>query len=138
MRRPALFIGYLALLSVLSGWLMSRMSWIGRIGVSLFHRDYQFLKVWYKGALLVFGGLVVLYLMQGLAQRRLSKGRNRVIQILALLAAIAGLWLSYSDFQDDLSHHLLRERFHVGVYLFWVGWMSISIACISGRRQHHS
>lgn len=127
MRRALPFLVYLALLSLLSGWLMSRMSWIGRVGVNLFHHEYRFLKYWYKGAALVFGVLLVLFLLQSRARNRLSPAKSRGVQIFALAAAALGLWATYSDFRSDFSHSLLRERFHLGAYLFWVGWMSVSL-----------
>jgi hypothetical protein len=109
MRRALPFVVYLALLSLLSGWLMSRMSWVGRMGVNLIHREYRFLKYWYKGAALVFGVLLLLFLLQSWARRRLSQAKNRGLQIFALVAAVTGLWATYSDFRSDWSHSLLRK-----------------------------
>lgn len=135
MRRALPFVVYLALLSLLSGWLLSRMSWIGRVGVNLFHREYRFLKYWYKGAALVFVVLLALFLLQSWARRRLSPAKSRGVQIFALVAAVAGLWATYSDFRSDWSHSLLRERFHLGAYLFWIGWMSVSLYLLTPRRS---
>lgn len=127
MRRTIPFILFLGILSAISGWLMSRMSWIGRVGINLFHKDYKFLKVWYQGAGLVFGVLLVLFIIQWLLNRKLLQPIARTVQLVALLAAICGLWVTYIDFRSDFSHNLLKERFHLGAYLFWIGWMSISI-----------
>lgn len=135
MRSSLIFVIYLAALSLLSGWLMSRMSWIGRVGINLFHRDYRLLKYWYKGAALVFVLLLLLYLLQSWLQRQLAPSKGKAIQILAILAALAGLWLTYHDFQTDYSHHILKERFHLGVYLFWLGWISISLRLLWPRQQ---
>lgn len=138
MRRNLPFILYLAVLSALSGWLMSHMSWIGRVGINLFHKEYKFLKVWYRGGGLVFGILLLLFLLQWLADRRLPRATARVAQIIALLAAICGLWVTYSDFRSDFTHNVLKERFHLGAYLFWVGWMSISLYLLATYRRQHS
>lgn len=134
MRRNFPFIIYLAALSVLSGWLMSRMSWIGRVGINLMHKEYKFLKTWYQGAGVVFGVLMVLFLIQLAVQKKLPVATRRVAHILALLVAAAGLYFTYNDFRSDISHNLLKERFHLGAYLFWIGWMSISIFFLAGRK----
>lgn len=127
MRRNIIFIIYLAALSVISGWLMSRMSWIGRVGVNLMHQEYKFLKTWYLGGGVVFGILLLLFAIQYTIQRRLSRIVAQGIHGLCLVVAVIGLWATYSDFRHDLSHSLLRERFHLGAYLFWIGWISICI-----------
>jgi hypothetical protein len=137
MRRnnPA-FLLFLAILSVLSGWLMSRMSWIGRMGINLFHKEYRFLKVWYRGAGAVFATLLALFLIQWLLDRKLPRMGARATQLAGLAAAICGLWLTYSDFRTDFSHSILKERFHLGAYLFWIGWMCISLyLLVTVRRQ---
>ena len=127
MRRSLPFIVFLAALSLLSGWLMSRMSWIGRVGVNLFHKEYKFLKIWYEGAGVVFAALLLLFLVQSLLKKQLAQGTARAIQVIALLLGAAGLYFTYKDFRSDFTHSILRERFHLGAYLFWIGWMSISL-----------
>ncbi|MBS1615780.1 MAG: hypothetical protein JST06_06630 [Bacteroidetes bacterium] len=126
-RGPLIFVVFLAALSLLSGWLMSHMSWLGRIGITLFHRDFRFLKVWYKGAALIFFLLIILYGLQSLMKKKCSARQGKWLQVLAIIAALAGLWLTFRDFQTDFSHSILKERFHLGVYLFWVGWICISL-----------
>src|ERR1043165_985632 len=137
MRRNIPFILFLALLSVISGWLMSHMSWIGRVGINLFHKEYKFLKVWYRGAGAVFAVLLVLFILQWLVDRKMPKATARVVQIIALLAAICGLWATYGDFRSDFTHGILKERFHLGAYLFWVGWMSISLYLLATYKRQH-
>ncbi|MEI8278980.1 MAG: hypothetical protein WCG87_04400 [Bacteroidota bacterium] len=131
MKRIISIIILLASLSSISGYLLSRATWIGRLGIGLFHRDYNFLKIWWQGAGMVFGVLFVLLIIQGVLNRTGSK----IIQVVALCAAIAGLYFSYDDFRHDLSHRLLGERFHIGVYLFWIGWMMISIFYLTMKRK---
>ncbi len=138
MRRNLPFILYLTILSALSGWLMSQMSWIGRVGINWFHKEYRFLKVWYRGGGAVLAILLLLFFLQWLAAKRLPKATARVVQIIALLGAICGLWATYSDFRADFSHGILKERFHLGAYLFWIGWMSISLYLLATYRRQHS
>lgn len=134
MRRNIPFIMYLAGLSTLSGWLMSHVSFIGRLGINFIHREYKFLKVWYKGGAVVFVVLLTLFILQWLADRRLKRPVARGVQLVALLIAVGGLWLTYSDFRSDFTHRILKERFHLGAYLFWLGWMSISLFLLATRR----
>lgn len=140
MRRNNLaFLLYLALLSILSGWLMSHMSWAGRWGINWFHKEYKFLKVWYRGAGTVFVVLLLLFLVQWLIDRKLGKNAARSVQAVCLVAAIVGLWFTYTDFRTDFTHRILKERFHLGAYLFWIGWISISLYLLATvRRQRAS
>ena len=43
-----------ALLSLVSGILISKMSFIGKIGVSTFYSQYAVFKTWWKTALILF------------------------------------------------------------------------------------
>jgi len=44
-----------------------------------------------------------------------------------LVAGVLGLVITYYDFQHTYSHRLLKERFHLGFYLFWLGWMGTCV-----------
>lgn len=115
----------LGFFSILSGYLMSKASLVGKAGMSLFYREYNFLKSWWKGALVVFIVLIILFALQGLLQKRLA--RPKPAQLIILVFGAVGLYFTYNDFRHTLSHHLLGERFHLGVYLFWISWMLISL-----------
>jgi hypothetical protein len=116
---PVLLI--LACLSVISGILMSEASFAGRAGINLFYKKYSYLKTWWQGALSVFLVLMVLFIMQGILQRKLSFFKSRIIHSLLLLTTLAGLLFTYSDFRHTTTHRWLGERFHIGAYLFWMG-----------------
>ena len=118
----------------MAGWFLSRMSFIGRIGINLMHKEYKFLKVWYQGAGVVFGIFIILFLLQLLVQRRLSFTTARLVHVIALIVAAVGLYFTYNDFRTDFAHGLMKERFHLGAYLFWIGWMAISLFFLSERR----
>lgn len=126
---------FLAALSAVSGYLMSNMSWIGRVGVNLMHKEYKFLKTWWQGGGVVFGVLLLLFGIQYLLQRKLPFVLAKVVHVLLFGAAVYGLYFTYSDFSDDWTHKLLREVFHVGAYMFWAGWMFISIFFLTERRK---
>jgi hypothetical protein len=135
MRRSASLTLFLALLSVISGYMLSNGSWIGRVGMDLFHDEYSFLNTWWQGALLVFAVLIFLYVLQSVFFLYTSRSVSQVVNIIALLAAIVGLYLTYDDFRSTLSHRWMGERFHIGAYLFWIGWMIISIYLMLNKKN---
>ena len=135
MKRIAPLVLFIAALSALSGYLMSKASLTGRVGISLFYNEYQFLKVWWQGALVVFAVLLVLMLVQGIVQRKLPKPKANILHVIMVLLALGGLYYTYNDFRHTLSHKLLGERFHIGGYLFWIGWIIISVFYIVQKRN---
>lgn len=112
--------------SIISGYLMSKASIIGKAGMSLFYQEYNFLKTWWKGALLILTALIILYIIQGIIKFKYPPAKARVIYIITCIISVIGLYFTYNDFRHTLSHRLLGERFHLGVYLFWLGWLGIS------------
>jgi hypothetical protein len=134
MKRTSLLLFILAALSTISGYLLSKASLVGKAGISLFYKEYQFLKVWWQGALVVFGVLFLLFLAQGAFQRKAARGTANFIHVLCILLALAGLYFTYNDFRHDLSHRLLGERFHLGAYLFWIGWMLVSLFFLAQKK----
>lgn len=138
MRRSASLSLFLAILSVFSGYLLSSATWIGRVGISLFHQEYEFLKSWWKAGLLVFVVLMLLYMLQSAIQKYGSKSISILVDVVALIAAFIGLYLTYDDFRKDLSHRWMGERFHIGAYLFWIGWMVVSIYLLVNKKNKQS
>lgn len=122
-----LLLVILLLLSSISGYLMSKPSLVGRVGMDLFYKEYRFLSTWWKGALSVFIVLFLLTVIQGIIQFKVSKGRSIMFELLFLLLAAAGFILTYMDFHSEKTHRWLKDRFHTGVYLFWCGWALVSI-----------
>lgn len=127
LKRNFVVVILLALFSIITGYVLSAISLVGRAGISLFHTQYQFLKTWWKGALLVFIVWLILFTVQSILYRKVRKKASNIIQAVSLFAAVAGLYFSYSDFRNTLSHRWLGERFHLGVYMFWLGWIAITI-----------
>lgn len=119
------FLIFLAALAALSGWLLSHISLLGRVGISVAYREYSFLKTWWLGAALVFGIWLVIYWMHLVAAKRWP--RRRKSHLVTLVISLVGLYATYADFRGDLSHRWLGERFHLGAYLFWIGLMIISL-----------
>ena len=94
--------------------------------------------MWYQGGAVVFAVLLVLFIIQYIVDRKLSVRAARTVQVIAFLAALGGLWATYSDFRTDFTHNILKERFHLGAYLFWVGWISISLFLLATARIQKS
>lgn len=146
MKRSPGFLVFLAVLSVVAGYLLSKVSLVGRMGMKVFYKEYLFLRSWWKDTLLVFVVLLLLFAVHGYIRQKLPKNRSNKIFIISAVLALAGLYVSYDDFRHTISHHLLGERFHIGVYLFWIGWVATGLYYIvqnaldgrlpSGELQH--
>lgn len=134
MKRSFLLVVLLACISVVSGYLMSKASWIGRVGMTLFYREYNLLKIWWQGAIAVFLFFMLLYALHSFLQKKAGAATARFIHFILLLTAAAGLYLTYDDFTTDFSHGLLGRRFHYGFYLVWVGWVLICLFFLFKRK----
>lgn len=126
---------FLAALASLSGYLMSKASFIGRLGMTYVYKEYHFLKTWWKGALAVFVVWIILLVIQSIIERKLSKQKAIIAHVIFIILALVGLYFTYSDFQHTTSHRWLKERFHIGAYLFWLGWIIISAFCIVQKKE---
>src|SRR5688500_5064085 len=115
------------ILSCISGYLMSKPSLVGRIGMDLFYKQYQFLKIWWQGAMLVFITWIILLSLQVFIQKKFTPVKSRIVLISSIILAMVGLYFTWNDFQETNTHRWLKERFHIGAYLFWMGWILISI-----------
>lgn len=135
MKKNTGIILFIVCTSIISGYLMSKASIIGKAGMSLFYREYNFLKTWWKGASLMLAALVILYIIQGIVQRKYPPAKAKTIYIFNCVLSVIGLYFTYNDFRHTLSHRLLGERFHLGVYLFWLGWLGISFFYLANLRH---
>ena len=134
-KRISLLVVFLAALASLSGYLMSKASFIGRLGMTFVYKEYRFLKTWWKGALFVFIVWMVILIIQAILERKLSKQKATIAYIIFILFALIGLYFTYSDFQHTTSHRWLKEKFHIGAYLFWTGWIIISVFFMVQKRK---
>ena len=136
MKRILPLLLFLAALSAIAGYLLTKGSWAGRLGMGVFHKEYVFLNTWWKGTLSVFGTLLVLVAIHALFQRILPNAIGKSVHAIFLLAALTGLYLTYYDFQHDWEHHLMKQRFHMGFYLFWAGWIIVCIFFLFSPKKH--
>lgn len=135
MIRRSLLVLLLLVLAAVAGYVLSKASLVGRVGISLFYRQYKFLKVWWQAGLVVFFVWMLLFFLQGWAQRKLSAKRAKLVQIGTIVVAVAGLYFTYLDFRHTVSHRWLGERFHLGGYLFWIGWIIIGVFYLTENRK---
>jgi len=125
--RIALLITCQALLCWLDVYLISKISWIGRLGIATVHKEYRLLRSDWKTFLLLFSLQVILIIILIVIRtRRRQKLTTLVASFLLMLGAI-GLFLTFRDFIYTYTHRLLKERFHLGFYLFWLGWIGTCI-----------
>ncbi len=117
----------LAGLSLVSGILCSGISMVGRLGVNLFYKEYRFFKIWWQGALVCFGLMLLVLAVLYFLDKRLKPVAGKLVMWSFFLVCLAGLYFTYRDFRTDLSHRLLGEKFHLGIYLYWIGFSIISL-----------
>ena len=127
-----------ALLSTISGILLSQMSLIGKVGITLMYREYGIFKVWWKTALLLFAVQLVLLLVLWLVKRLLPRRLSVAALLLFLLFGLVGAYFTYLDFTTT-SHRLMKANFHTGVYLFWGTWALVCIyfMVVPLRKRRH-
>ncbi|MDR3272104.1 MAG: hypothetical protein LBT29_01275 [Flavobacteriaceae bacterium] len=124
MRRISLLLQAEAIIAVISGYLISHMSWLGRVvGIPIFHPEYIFMKSWWKTTLIIlaieWAVIFVLWILKIKARPIVSKSTC----FLFMIIGFTGLCLTYRDFMTVFEHKLLKEKFHLGGYLFWIGWI---------------
>ncbi|MGJ7032380.1 cytochrome d ubiquinol oxidase subunit II [Niabella hirudinis] len=106
----------------LSGILTSGISLVGRVGVNTFYKTYRFFKIWWQAGFVCLVLLaVVAFLLYGI-DKKFKGSRRLILLVIFLFAFLGGLYLTYSDFHNSLSHRWLGERFHLGIYLYWIGF----------------
>ena len=127
MKRSIYLLLLLAILAVVSGILLSNASWIGRVGITFLHKEYNFLKIWWQGAIGVFLVYLGLFFLHDLISRKLSVIPAKITHGLILLLVIGCYYLTHQDFSNTLSHRILGWKFHYGVYLFWLSWAIICV-----------
>ena len=134
-KKISILVLCLAALAALSGYLMSKASFIGRIGMTFIYKEYGFLKTWWKGALAVFVVWMIVLAIQAIVEKNLPKLKATIVHAIFILLALIGLYFTYSDFQHSTSHRWLKEKFHIGAYLFWLGWIIISAFSIVQKKE---
>ncbi|MGL5274153.1 hypothetical protein SAMN04488018_102170 [Myroides marinus] len=113
-------------LAIVSSILISKMSFIGKIGISLMYKQYTVFKTPWKTALIIFGIQVFLILLLALFKRFASNKVSHTISFVFLVIGAIGVYYTYLDFTTT-SHKYMKFYFHLGFYLFWFNWI---LSCI--------
>jgi len=105
-------------------WLISKISTIGKIGIATTYHQYHWLRIfWLTYTILTVFQLALVLTLYIIGKRSTKKMTNLVSTIL-LAAGGLGLILTFQDFMHTYSHRLLKERFHLGFYIFWISWIA--------------
>ncbi|MGC4059298.1 MAG: hypothetical protein QM743_14450 [Chitinophagaceae bacterium] len=130
MKKLLPLILFQAVLAVVAGTLVAKMSFIARSAIGIFrhhYRFYAFMKVWWQTALLMFVIWMLLLALQSYWNNSMVRSRSAVRHIICIVLALIGLYFTYADFRSDIAHRWAGERLHLGFYLFWVGWIVQSV-----------
>lgn len=134
MKNTLLLSLFQACLALICGILMSKMSFVGRMGINLLHRDYLIFKTWWKTALLFWALQLCLIIVLALIRRTTSSRSSKISSLLFFLFGAIGLYITYIDFTTT-SHQLMKMSFHSGGYLFWIGWLISCIFFFAGSKK---
>jgi len=122
--RISLLVACQALLCWLETWLILKISFIGKIRIATVHKEYGMLRSGWKTFLLLFSIQLVIIITLSVIEKRLPKRISVIVTSVLLLLGVIGLFITFQDFLYTYTHRLLKERFHTGFYLFWVGWVA--------------
>ncbi len=115
-------------------YLISKISTIGKIGIATSYHQYHWLRVfWLTYAILTFFQLALILTLHIMTNRAAKKMTNLVSTILFVAGGL-GLVLTFQDFMHTYSHRLLKERFHLGFYIFWISWMGTCLYFLFSNR----
>jgi heme/copper-type cytochrome/quinol oxidase subunit 4 len=109
---------------LLETYLISKISLIGKIGIAIIHKEYRLLRSGWKTFLLFLTIHITIIVILALIK---NKKTLKLTAFAFLAIALIGLIVTYLDFLHTYSHRLLKERFHLGFYLFWFSWITSCI-----------
>ncbi len=114
-------------IALLSGKLTTGMSIIGDWGIGLFYHQLSFLKNWWQSTLVCLGAFLIIGIVLFVIDRMLDGIKRKLVLLLFFLLFIIGLYLTFLNFRTDITHRWMGERFHMGIYLYWIGAGIISL-----------
>ena len=126
-KKLGILIAAQALFTCIQVYLISKISLIGKIGISLAYKEYKFLRSPVKTFAILFAVQVLVIFILWFINRKYPRRTGMIACGVVIAAALLGFLLTYNDFVHTYSHRLLKERFHLGFYLFWIGWIASAI-----------
>ncbi|HET6252870.1 MAG TPA: hypothetical protein VFE32_02285 [Puia sp.] len=122
------------LLCWLETFLISRISWIGKVGIALFYQQYAPLRSFWKTYLIFSIPQMTLILTLYVMGKRSAKKMTNLVSTILLVTGLLGLVLFFQDFLHTYGHRLLKERFHLGFYIFWISWTGTCLFFLFSNR----
>ena len=134
MKKSTSLLLFQSLLAVVSGILITQMSFLGRVVIDTMYRQFLIFRSWWKTALLLFfvQCLIIglLWAIQKMATLSIAKKAAWVL----LIIGIIGFGATYWDFSTTI-HKVMKAKFHFGFYLFWIGWWVSCLYFISIKNE---
>ena len=123
-------------LAIISAVLISKMSFLGRVGISLMYKQYTVFKTPWKTALIIFGIQVALIIILALFKYFSSRPIANMVTVVLLIIGVIGAYYTYIDFTRT-SHKHMKFYFHLGGYMFWFNWIfsCLFFFCLKGKRK---
>ena len=123
--RPRIYLLVLSqlLLCWLEAYLISKISLIGRVGIATIHKEYRILRSGWKTFLLLFSIQMAIIATLYILRKKYPKKITTLAASVLLMLAFIGLLTTLEDFLHTYTHRLLKERFHLGFYIFWLSWI---------------
>lgn len=138
MKNKIIHLLILAFSSLLSGILISKMSLIGKIGITIIYNEYTILKLWWQTAILMFViQLVIFIVLSFWTSKATKKVKQLLLPILFFVIGILGLMYTYYDFTET-SHRMMKTSFHSGFYLFWATWFANCLFFMTKKSNNSS
>lgn len=135
MKNKIIHLLILAFSSLLSGIMISKMSFIGKVGITIIYNEYTILKSWWKIALLLFAIQAIIFVVLSVWKMKTTKRlKQLLLPFIFLSIGIIGLIYTYYDFTET-SHRLLKKTFHFGFYIFWLTWFGNCIFFMSKQKK---
>ncbi len=118
-------------------YLISKISTIGKIGIATTYHQYHWLRVFWLTYTILALFQVALIAALYVISKRSAKRMTNLVSTIFLIAGGLGLVLTFQDFMHTYSHRLLKERFHLGFYIFWISWMGTCLYFLFSDRTKH-
>lgn len=119
LKRLSLLVITQFILSVACALLIKQMSFIGKISIHLFYKDYLLFRNPLQSTLTLFIVQVLLIVLLLLIRTLLIRNLALLSYGLITIGICIGLYFTIQDFTTT-SHKYMKFRFHAGIYLFWI------------------
>ena len=134
-KRIAILVVCHLLFTSLQVYLISKISLIGRIGIAIAYKQYAFLRSPSKTYALLIGIQLLVIGLLWYFHKKFPRPKFVLAVAILVFVAVLGLYFTYNDFAHTYTHRLLKERFHLGFYLFWIAWIGSCVVFLTLPRN---